>query len=40
MTDLVFPLVLGSLPLPRTRLIGREAEITAARTFLLDQAIP
>jgi non-specific serine/threonine protein kinase len=40
MVDPVFPLVLGSLPLPRTRLIGREAEITAARTFLLDEAIP
>jgi predicted ATPase/DNA-binding CsgD family transcriptional regulator len=30
----------GSLPIPRTRLIGREAEITAALTFLLDESIP
>ena len=30
----------GSLPIPRTRLIGREAEIAAARTFLLDESIP
>jgi predicted ATPase/DNA-binding CsgD family transcriptional regulator len=40
MADPVFPLVLGSLSFPRSRLIGREAEITAARTFLLDAAIP
>lgn len=30
----------GSLPLSRTRLIGREAEISAARAFLLDESIP
>jgi predicted ATPase/DNA-binding CsgD family transcriptional regulator len=30
----------GSLPIPRTRLIGREAEIAAARTFLRDEYIP
>ena len=30
----------GSLPIPRTRLIGREAEITAAQSFLLDASIP
>lgn len=30
----------GSLPHPRTRLIGRGAEREAARTFLLDDAVP
>jgi non-specific serine/threonine protein kinase len=30
----------GSLPFSRTRLIGREAEIAAARTFLLEEAVP
>jgi non-specific serine/threonine protein kinase len=30
----------GSLPLPRTRLIGRETEIAAAWSFLLDDAVP
>src|SRR3954469_7711903 len=30
----------GTLPIPRTRLIGREAEREAARTFLLDAAVP
>jgi non-specific serine/threonine protein kinase len=30
---------LGSLPIPRTRVIGREAEIDAARAFLLEEAI-
>ena len=30
----------GSLPLPRTRLIGREAEIALARSLLLDEAVP
>ena len=33
-------LVLGSLPIPRTRLIGREAEIAIARSLLLDEAVP
>ncbi len=28
------------LPIPRTRLIGREAERSAARTLLLDEAVP
>lgn len=32
--------VLGSLPIPRTRLVGREAEVAAARAFLLDEAVP
>jgi non-specific serine/threonine protein kinase len=31
---------LGSLPVPRTRLLGREAERAAARAFLLDEAVP
>ena len=30
----------GSLPIPRTRLIGREEEVAAARAFLLDDAVP
>ena len=30
----------GTLPIPRTRLIGRDAERDAARTFLLDAAVP
>src|SRR3954451_133615 len=29
-----------SLPLPRTRLIGREAELATARALLLDDAVP
>ena len=29
-----------SLPHPRTRLIGRQGEIAAARTLLLDEAVP
>ena len=36
----VSSLLLGSLPFPRTRLIGREEEIEAARAFLLDDAVP
>src|SRR5215217_7308667 len=30
----------GSLPILRTRLIGREAERAAAKAFLLDEAVP
>jgi predicted ATPase/DNA-binding CsgD family transcriptional regulator len=30
----------ASAPIPRTRLIGREAEITTARPLLLDEAVP
>src|SRR5215210_3661716 len=30
----------ATFPTPRTRLIGREAEIATARTFLLDEAVP
>ena len=30
----------GSLPIPRTRLIGREAERAAAKAFLIDEAVP
>jgi non-specific serine/threonine protein kinase len=30
----------GSVPTPRTRLIGREADRAAARAFLLDDAVP
>src|SRR5215212_9613051 len=33
-------LLLGSPPSPRTQLIGREAERSAARTRLLDEAVP
>jgi Ni2+-binding GTPase involved in maturation of urease and hydrogenase len=32
--------LLGSLPIPRTRLIGREAERAAGRAHLLDEAVP
>lgn len=31
---------LGVLPIPRTRLVGREAEIAAGRDFLLQEAVP
>jgi predicted ATPase/DNA-binding CsgD family transcriptional regulator len=31
---------LGSLPIPRTRLIGREAERATARRLLVDEAVP
>src|SRR5262245_14599471 len=30
----------GSLPIPRTRLIGREGEFAAARALLLDETVP
>ena len=33
-------LELGSLPIPRTRLIGRETERATARALLLDEAVP
>ena len=32
--------LLGSLPIPRTRLIGREAEQSTARSLLLNEAVP
>jgi predicted ATPase/DNA-binding CsgD family transcriptional regulator len=32
--------LLGSLPIPRTRLIGREDERASARSLLLDDAVP
>lgn len=32
--------LLGSLPVPRTRLLGRDAERGMARTFLLAEAVP
>jgi predicted ATPase/DNA-binding CsgD family transcriptional regulator len=34
------PTTLPSLPVPRTSLIGREREIAAGRTLLLDEAVP
>jgi non-specific serine/threonine protein kinase len=34
------PFQVGSIPIPRTRLIGRSAERALARGFLLDEAIP
>jgi predicted ATPase/DNA-binding CsgD family transcriptional regulator len=34
------PLFLGSVPIPRTRLIGREAELARARELLLDEEVP
>jgi non-specific serine/threonine protein kinase len=33
-------MLLGLLPIPRTRLIGRAAELAAARTLLLAEAVP
>ncbi|MBA2595337.1 MAG: hypothetical protein H0V00_01805 [Chloroflexia bacterium] len=32
--------LLGALPISRTRLIGRESERSAARVYLLDEAVP
>ena len=32
--------LLGSLPIPRTRPIGRELKRAIARSFLLDEAVP
>jgi len=32
--------LLGSLPIPRTRLIGRDAELAAAQSLLLEEAVP
>jgi predicted ATPase/DNA-binding CsgD family transcriptional regulator len=32
--------LLGSIPIPRTRLIGRHAERAAARAWLLEEAVP
>src|SRR5688572_20343085 len=32
--------LLGSIPIPRTRLIGREAERATARALLLEEAVP
>jgi predicted ATPase len=32
--------LLGSVPIPRTRLIGREAELARAHELLLDEAVP
>jgi predicted ATPase/DNA-binding CsgD family transcriptional regulator len=34
------PILPGSLPIPRTRLIGREAEVATARALLLADAVP
>jgi predicted ATPase/DNA-binding CsgD family transcriptional regulator len=34
------PSLLGSLPVPRTRLLGREAERDMARSLLLEEAVP
>src|ERR687897_3532100 len=40
MATSVSVLRLGSAPIPRTRLIGREVECEAARKLLLDDALP
>ena len=34
------PLLVGSLPIPRTRLIGREVELATSRVLLLDEGVP
>lgn len=34
------PLVSGSLPVPRTRLVGRRAEVAVGRALLLEEAVP
>ncbi|MFN8593132.1 MAG: tetratricopeptide repeat protein [Thermomicrobiales bacterium] len=38
--DAPSPASLATLPIARTRLIGRDAEIAAARAFILDEAVP
>src|SRR5512140_3721719 len=40
MTDAAALTLPGSLPMPRTRLIGRKAEIATGRALLLDEAVP
>ena len=40
MTTAASALPPGSLPIPRTRLIGREVERAAAHDLLLDEAVP
>jgi predicted ATPase len=40
MTTSASTLSLGTMPIPRTHLIGREAELVTARAFLLDEAVP
>src|SRR5215213_5046452 len=40
MVDSSSALQLGSPPMPRTRLIGREDERSTARSLLLDEAVP
>src|SRR5215207_6402561 len=32
--------LLPSVPIPRTRLIGRETQLAAAQTLILDEAVP
>src|SRR5688500_11154469 len=32
--------LLGSVPVPRVQLIGREAELASARALLLDESVP
>src|SRR5215218_11478200 len=40
MATLDSSLLLNSLPIPRTRLIGREADRETARSLVLDDAVP